>query len=177
MDNQSPIRRFLSIRLRFHPTWFLVIILITGVLITGYPENYPLWERISLGLGGSLLFLASMACVQLLANIATMVIHLPVRNTTLFIFGGVVQLPEDVTSTRNEIIAAIVTIILNLLMAVVFNWFYLHIASTSNSPIVLIIQWLALFWYFIAFFHIIPAFPLSGGKILAALIWRIKTGK
>jgi hypothetical protein len=145
MDNQSPIRRFLSIRVRFHPTWFLVIILITGVLITGYPEHYPLWERIFLGLGGSLLFLISMTCVQLLTNIATMVIHLPVRNTTLFIFGGVVQLPEDVTSTRSEIITAIVTIILNLLIAVLFNWFYLQIASTSNSPIVLIIQCLALY--------------------------------
>ncbi len=172
MDNQAKTEHLLSIRMRVHPAWYLAAILITGILVTQYSGDYPLRERIFLGLIGSLLFLASMTVVQFLTNLASLLLHIPAKNVTLFVFGGVTQVPEDSTSAGREAIVAVVNLLLNILVAAVFYWLYLGQTGTFNSPIVLLLEWLAFFWYMLALFHIFPAFPLAGGRILAAVIWK-----
>lgn len=174
MDNQPIIERLLSVRIRLHISYYLVVVLITGILATQYPVNYPLPERILLGLLGSLLFLASLLIVQLLNNLAAILVRIPVKNSRLFVFGGVAPVPEDSTSPRREIAAAIVTFLINLIMATVFNWLFLSQSSANSILIVLILQWLAFFWYMLALVHIVPAFPLVGGRILAAILWKTR---
>ncbi|MBI4188663.1 MAG: CBS domain-containing protein [Chloroflexi bacterium] len=173
MDNQPDLGRLLSVRMRVHPTWYLAVILITSILVTQYPGNYALWERVLMGLVASLLFLASMAVVQILTNLVSILARIPVRNATLFIFGGVAQVPEDSTSAGRETVTAIVTLLLNLMVAAAFNWLYLSQSRTSSSPIMLLLQWLTFFWYMLVLFHIVPAFPLAGGRVLAAGVWKV----
>ncbi len=172
MDSQSKLRLILTARTRVHRSWYLAVILITAILVTQYPGDYPLLDRIVLGLAGSLIFLVSITVVQLLADIIAILMGVPVRNATLFIFGGVAQVPEDSTRPGIEVSRALVTFLLNLIMAGIFNWLYLRQSTTSASPPVILLQWLAFFWYMVFLFHILPVFPLVGGQILAGGIWK-----
>jgi predicted transcriptional regulator/Zn-dependent protease len=173
MDSQTGSRLFISTRIRVHPTWYLAIILIAGILVTQYPGNYPLRDRIFLGLSGGLLFLASMTIVQVLANLAANLMRIPVRNAMVFVFGGVGQVPEDSTSPGQEAATAGIALLLNFVMAVVFNWLFLSRTDADSPVIVLLLQWLAFFWYILALFHLLPAYPLVGGRILAAVMWKV----
>ncbi len=174
MDNQPVLERLISVRIRMHASSYLVIALIAGILATQYPVSYPLEQRILLGLLGGLLFMASLIIVLLLNNLSVILMRIPVKNCSLFVFGGVALVPEDRTHPGREIAAAIVTFLINLMMATVFNWLFLIKSGASSISIVLILQWLAFFWYMLALVHILPAFPLAGGRILAATLWKTR---
>ncbi len=174
MFRQDYLKRILSIRIRVHLTWSLSIILITVILVTQYPGYYPLWERILLGFTGGLLFLALIIIVGLLTNLAAILSHIRVRNAMLFIFGEVIIVPEDDLRPEHEVILALITLLLTLVVAVLFNGLYLVQSHISNSPFILILQWLAFFWYILTLLHIIPVFPLAVGRLLVAGIWKWK---
>jgi len=174
MNKQSFLARFLSIRMQVHPTWYLATILITVILVTQYPGDYLLVERIIFGLLGSLLFLATIAVVSFVHNLVATLMYVSIKNVTLFVFDGVTVVPGDGTQPGREALLAGITWWLNLAAAGIFNWIYLSQPDTSRSPMVLLLQWLAFFWYMLAIFHILPAFPLAGGRLMAAIIWRIR---
>src|SRR4030042_4884383 len=66
-------------------------------------------------------------------------------------------------------------ILLNLVLTIIFYLIYMAMVITGNVMIAGLIQWLAFITLLLTFFHIIPGFPLDGGKILLALLWK-KTG-
>ncbi len=162
----------LHIRVRIHSTWYLAFILITGVLVTWFPEDYPLSQRIILGVTGSLLFLVSMGIRQLLLDFLAIFVGIPLKNVTLFVFGGTTQVPQDTTRPAGELIVAAGGLLLNLIIAGIFNWAYLGQSSTDNAAIVGLLQWLAFFWYMLALLHFLPGFPLGSGRILLAIVWK-----
>ena len=174
MSRQDSLKRLLSIRMRVHPTWFPTVVLITAILVTQYPGYYPLWERILLGLLGSLLFLVIIIVIGILTNLAAILSNIKVRNATLFIFGEVIIVPEDGLRPEHEVIIALVTLLLYLVVAIIFNGIYLVQSQLSHSPFVLLLQWLAFFWYILAILHIIPVYPLACGRLVVAGIWKWK---
>ncbi len=172
MDNRPLLRRLLSVRVRVHATWFVAGMLITGILVTQYAGYRALWERILLGLFGSLLFFLSMVVVAVAGHALAIIARIRVSNITLFAFGGVTVVPEDSTRPGREALMAGATLLLNFAAAGLFNWAYLRAANTNGSLLVPLLQWLAFFWYMVAIFHILPAFPLAGGRILTAAVWK-----
>jgi CBS domain-containing protein len=174
MSRQDSLKRLLSIRMRVHPTWFPTVVLITAILVTQYPGYYPLWERILLGLLGSLLFLIIIIVIGILTNLAAILSNIQVRNATLFIFGEVIIVPEDGLRPEHEVIIALVTLLLYLVVAIIFNGLYLVQSHLSHSPFVLLLQWLAFFWYILALLHIMPVYPLACGRLVVAGIWKWK---
>ncbi len=88
MSFRANLRRILSIRVGVDSTCYLGIVLITGIMVTQFPQDYPLWQRIVLGAGAGCLFLASMSVSQIPLNITALLLGVPLRNVTLFVFGG-----------------------------------------------------------------------------------------
>ena len=172
MQSRVYFSRFRPVRVRVHPTWYLAAVLVTGILVTQYPGSHALWELIVLGLVGSLFFLLSMAAVAALVLVAGMLARVEVRNLTIFVFGGVAVVPEDGTSPRYETWSAILTLLFNFVVAGIFNWIYVAQAGNSDSLFVPMLQWLAFFWYMLAILHVLPAFPLAVGRIVASGIWK-----
>ncbi len=164
--------RFHTVRVRIHPTWYLAAILVTGILVTQYPGYRALWQLIVLGLVGSLFFLFSMVVVAVLVVVVGMLARDQVRNVTLFVFGGLAVVPEDESSPRRETWSALLTLLLNFVVAGIFNWIYVAQAGNSDSLFVPMLQWLSFFWYMLAILHVLPAFPLAVGRILASAIWK-----
>jgi Zn-dependent protease/predicted transcriptional regulator len=95
-----------------------------------------------------------------------------IRGITLFIFGGVAQMPAEPESARAEFLMALAGPVASLLLsAALFG-----LASTIGSlhgpqAIIAIMSYLGLLNLMLAIFNLIPAFPLDGGRMLRAALW------
>ena len=93
---------------------------------------------------------------------------------TLFVFGGVSQIAEEPPSAGKEFWIAIVGPVISLVLAAIF-WELEPLVSFS-SPLLALTEYLALINLVLGAFNLIPGFPLDGGRVLRAIVWRA-TGK
>lgn len=160
-----------SVYIRLHYTWLLVIILMAAAVVTQFSTFYPLWQRIVLGIVASLLFLVVMAIRELVLNFVATRRGMTVKQVTLFFFGGVSQIPEESNLPALEFLLAVVGLLSNVVIAVIFYVLYIVLAHTGNVVVSVLIQWLAFIFFMLALFHFIPGFPLDGGRLLRAFLW------
>jgi Zn-dependent protease/CBS domain-containing protein len=173
MKSASKPRRILGISIRLHYTWILALALIAAIMVTQFPSSSPLWQRASLGIATGLLFFISITARELILNLIAIFRGIPVRRTTLFIFGGVPQTSKESTRPLLEILMAIAGLLTTLLICGIFYGICAALINSGNVVIAGIFQWLAFIYFMLFLFHIVPGFPLDGGRILRALLWRV----
>jgi Zn-dependent protease len=108
-----------------------------------------------------------------------------VKRIDLFLFGGLTQMSRDADTPGEDFrIAAagplatfgFVLVCLALDLAIVGPHRLIHAAvldgKVNITPVLLALSWL-LFWnVLLLFFNLVPAFPLDGGRIARAVVWR-----
>ena len=96
---------------------------------------------------------------------------IPVRNITLFILGGVAQLEREPDSPGREAWMAIA----GPLVSVVIGAVTLGAAYVLPGPeqVVAVLAYLGVTNLALVVFNLLPGFPLDGGRVLRALLWRI----
>jgi Zn-dependent protease len=115
-----------------------------------------------------------------------------VNRIELFLFGGFTQMSRDASSPSEDFkiaaagpLATLCFVILCLVvdLVIVGSHRLLHAAllDSSNSvkitPVLLAASWL-LFWNVLLLgFNLVPAFPLDGGRMARAIIWRLTGSK
>src|SRR5437660_5452376 len=113
-----------------------------------------------------------------------------VRRIDLFLFGGLTEMSRDAASPGEDFkIAAagplatfcFVLLCLAVDLAIVGPHRLIHAAQLDTTvritPVLLSLSWL-LFWnVLLLMFNLVPAFPLDGGRIARAIIWRITGSK
>jgi CBS domain-containing protein len=165
--------RILGVRLRLHPTWAIAILLIIAMVVTQFPEAYPFWQRIALGVAASLLFLAAIGIREIILNFLALHRGIPVKKVTLFAFGGVSQITKEGTLPVLELLLAVVGLLTNLIIAGIFYAVHAVLVNTANVMIAGLILWLAYLYFMLALFHFIPGFPLDVGRLLRLLLWKV----
>jgi Zn-dependent protease len=109
-----------------------------------------------------------------------------IRRIDLFLFGGLTQMGRDAATPGEEFkIAAagplatfgFVLVCLGIDLALVGPHRLIHAAELDGTvaitPVLLSLSWL-LFWNVLLLaFNLIPAFPLDGGRIARAVVWRL----
>ncbi|MGC2414820.1 MAG: site-2 protease family protein [Stellaceae bacterium] len=95
-----------------------------------------------------------------------------IRGITLFVFGGVAQMPAEPGSARAEFLMALAGPVASLVLSAAL----LGLASVIGSlhgpqTITEIVSYLGLLNMMLAIFNLIPAFPLDGGRMLRAALW------
>jgi CBS domain-containing protein len=97
------------------------------------------------------------------------------KGITLFIFGGVAEMGDEPPHAQAELVIAAVGPLSSLAMAALFYIIY-QATGVLNLSIAVsgLLQYLAMINFFLAMFNLIPAFPLDGGRILRALLWKWK---
>ena len=109
-----------------------------------------------------------------------------VRRIDLFLFGGLTEMSRDAASPGEDFkIAAagplatfcFVLLCLGVDLAIVGPHRLVHAAKLDDTvritPVLLSLSWL-LFWnILLLIFNLIPAFPLDGGRMTRAIVWRV----
>jgi Zn-dependent protease/CBS domain-containing protein len=174
MRGNISLGRVFGIPLRLHYTWFIIFALVTYSLVLYplvEPPYPPIEQRIILGILTSLLFFASIITHELAHSILAIRNDIPVKEITLFVFGGVSQITKEATRPRAELSIAIVGPLTSLALAGIFYGLHLLLAGAQQILAASLMQWLALINVILAVFNLIPGFPLDGGRIFRALEW------
>ena len=109
-----------------------------------------------------------------------------VRRIDLFLFGGLTEMSRDAASPGEDFKIAVagplatfafVLVCLALDLAIVGPHRLIHAATlddtVSITPVLLSLSWL-LFWnVLLLVFNLIPAFPLDGGRMTRAIVWKV----
>jgi Zn-dependent protease len=167
------VGRFFRVRLRLHRGWGVAFLLIIAMVVTQFPEAYPLWLRIVLGISAVLLFFAAVGIREITLNFLALSRGMPEKRVTLFVFGGVSQLAEDETTPLLEVLLSLSGLLANMIITGIIYAVYSILVSTGSAAVGALILWSAFMYFMLALFHFIPGFPLDGGKLVRAVLWQV----
>jgi len=170
--------RLWGIPVEINLSWLLVLALMTWSFATGvYPDilapearEQELWV---LGFVTAILLFVSILLHEFSHSLVASRNGLPIRKITLFLFGGVAQMERDVDNPVLELKMASAGPAMSVILAGVF--FGLSRLLTGHRLLYPLMETLAVFNLVILTFNMVPGFPLDGGRILRAAIWK-KTG-
>ncbi len=175
MEASVKLGRIWGIPVELHVSWFLIFALVTWSLAVGYfPAEYPDLPGVAcwaLGVITSLLFFGSVLLHELMHSVVALRNRIPVHGITLFIFGGVAQISQEPADAGTEFRVAIAGPLTSLILAAAFAglWWLDGAIPYLAAPSV----WLMRINLILALFNLIPGFPLDGGRVLRAVIWRL----
>jgi len=168
------IGRIFGIPIRLHWSWFIIFALVTWSLAAAYfPFEYPSlsnntnWIIAALT---SLLFAGSVLAHELGHAFAAQRIPIAVREVLLYIFGGIADIQSEPGTPLQEFRLAVLGPLVNLGLGLIFwvAWYLLKNFAVVAAPTL----WLARMNLLLAGFNLIPGFPLDGGRILRAVLWK-----
>lgn len=167
----------LGFEVKIDPSWFLIAALITWSLATGYfPSVAPDTTRtahIVMALVAMILFFASLILHELAHALVAKRFDMDIKGITLFLFGGVAELSAEPETATSELWMALAGPAMSIALAVAF-WLIGLAVATFDLPdaLLAIFAYLALINLVLALFNLLPAFPLDGGRVLRALLWK-----
>lgn len=164
-----------GIPIRLHSSWFLIFALLTWSLASSFyaPQSMRISPGIAWlsGLLTSLFFFGSVLAHELGHAFVALRERVPVRSISLFFFGGVAQIGHDPQSAGAEFRIAAAGPLVSLGLAALFGGLSWLSAGwvLLNEPV----AYLARINLILAVFNLIPGFPLDGGRIFKAIIWKL----
>lgn len=183
------IARIAGVELRAHWSLALIFALLAVNLGAGlFPAWHPDWGPLlawTTAISAAFLFFVSIALHELSHAFVGRRNGVPIHKITLFIFGGMAHMEGEPPSARAEFRMAIVGPITSLLIGVAAMAAGLWIAGgaigddagaeetlRAIGPLPTLLLWLGPVNLFLGLFNLIPGFPLDGGRVLRAAVWR-----
>ncbi len=179
--------RLFGVRIVVDWSLFIIIWLVTISLASGtFPAWHPDWSvglRWGVAVAAALLFFGSVLLHELSHALVGRAFGMNIRNITLFLFGGVAHLEGEPETPRAEFLMAIVgplvSIGLGILFLVIGAWLAGGPAGDpaevmrNLGPAATLLFWLGPINLFVGLFNLLPGFPLDGGRVLRAFLWRV----
>lgn len=176
---RTNIRLFkvLGIPIEINVSWFIIFALVAWSLVSLYfPANYRDYSTAAhwiMGIVAALLLFASVVLHELGHSYVAQTHGVPIRRITLFLFGGVSQLTRESPDPATEIKIAAAGPGVSFLLAAAFWALYL---ATSGADALRgarpVLKYLAVVNAMLGGFNLIPGFPLDGGRLLRAGLWK-----
>lgn len=163
-----------GIRLEVHVSWLVIFALLLVTMSAGlqhHYEHWPLAVAVLTALFTSLAFFASIVAHELGHSLVALRRGVPVKAITLFIFGGVAQMSRDADTPDDEFWIAIAGPVVSFALAVLFGALS-QITTGLYEPLTVALGWLAVINLVVAVFNLIPGFPLDGGRVFRAAVWK-----
>jgi Zn-dependent protease len=98
-----------------------------------------------------------------------------VHGVSLFLLGGIAEMSDEPTTPKDDIVLALAGPAASVALALSFHSaaaLVLLLAGTSASAAADVLRYLGWLNALLAAFNLLPAFPLDGGRLLRALVWR-----
>ncbi|MBM3675299.1 MAG: site-2 protease family protein [Actinobacteria bacterium] len=162
--------RVAGIQVGFH--WSLLVIMgLLALGLTGGQGDPWLW---AVAIATVVVFFASLLAHEIAHSVIARRNGMKVQGITLWLLGGVAQLGGQMPNAGAALRIAAAGPAMSLSLGAAFLGVFAALGALGASTLVLsAFAWLALVNGVLAVFNLIPAAPLDGGRILAALLWRL----
>jgi Zn-dependent protease/predicted transcriptional regulator len=167
------IGRILGIPIYVHPSWMIIFVLITTLLVMQFGQSHPGWTPVqqwSVGIATSVLFFASVVFHELSHSMVARIYKIRVISITLFVFGGVARLGREPAKPMQEFNIAIAGPLASFFLAGIFG---LMLKIPHGEMLSALATYLAGTNLMLAVFNLLPGFPLDGGRVFRAIVWSI----
>jgi len=183
------IGKIFGINIHIDWSWLLIFGLVSWSLASTFGQLHTEWTGLmqwGIALSAALLFFMSVLAHELAHSLVARSRGVPVRNITLFMFGGVSNIQRDPSSPVDELLVTIVGPLTSFLLGAIFlilgtGSFALANVNLLNAttmvsqlgPFGTILLWLGSVNILVGLFNLIPGFPLDGGRIVRSILWGI----
>jgi Zn-dependent protease/CBS domain-containing protein len=179
LKNKVTLFRIAGFKVEADASWLIIAVLVAWSLASGlFPsyfdglQTYAYWI---MGVIGAIGLFAGIVLHELSHSLVARRLGIPIQGITLWIFGGVAHMEEVPPNPQAELSMAIAGPLASITLGAAF-WGLHVLGSQTGFPVT--IQ--ALTWYLwriniiLGVFNLVPAFPLDGGRILRAGLWKWK---
>ena len=183
------IGKIFGINIHIDWSWLLIFGLVSWSLASTFGQIHTEWTTLAqwgMALSAALLFFMSVLAHELAHSLVARARGVPVRNITLFMFGGVSNIQREPTSPLGELLITIVGPLTSFLLGAVFltlgsgstaianiNVVNANAMLSQLGPVSTILIWLGSINILVGLFNLIPGFPLDGGRIVRSILWGI----
>lgn len=177
MRSTVTLGRIAGIEIGFNWTLLIAAFVIAASLagsllpndVPGYsPTAYTVAALAAVGL-----FYGSLLAHELGHAIVARRLGTRVEGITLWLFGGVARLSGDSPSGSAELRITLIGPAITIVVGAVFLVLAAGLQTVNAVPLAAdVLAWLARINFLLAAFNLIPAFPLDGGRVLRAILWK-----
>ncbi|HYH59174.1 MAG TPA: site-2 protease family protein [Thermoleophilaceae bacterium] len=179
--------RILGIRIGVNVSWFLILFLFIFVLSGSFTTI--LGDQTSgyaAAVGAAVLFFGSIVLHELGHALAARRSGIEVTGIDLFFFGGVMKMSRDTDTPGKEFFVAVAGPLVTLGIVFVGSAIGVALAGSDDfleaaklggaapsDAALLLVSFLVTMNAVLLVFNLVPAFPLDGGRIARAAVWKI----
>jgi Zn-dependent protease/CBS domain-containing protein len=166
-----------GVRISLDYSWFIIFFLILGTFAGAvFPAHAPGLDRFGyliMGLIGASLFFISLLLHELAHAFMAIRKGIGVEGITLFIFGGMARTEREADTPGDEFLIAVVGPLASFALAFLF-YAIAAAASGAGAPlaVTVVAEYLGFLNLILAIFNLFPGFPLDGGRLLRASLWK-----
>lgn len=176
MGSDIPLGRIAGIRVGFNWSVLVIAALYVGGLALGeFPRVAPhmspaaYWAA---GIVGAVLFFASLLAHELGHALLARRAGMEVEGISLWLLGGISRFSDQPPSAKVELTVAMAGPVSSLAVAGVFGLLWWAVPNSGSAELIaVVLAWLAVINVVLAGFNLLPAAPLDGGRVLAAILW------
>jgi Zn-dependent protease len=179
--------RILGIRIGVNASWFLILFLFIFWLSTSFGDILgDTTTGYLAALGAAVLFFGSIVLHELGHALAARRSGIEVAGIDLFFFGGVMKMSRDTDTPGREFFVAVAGPLVTLAIVLVGTGLGLALAgqdefldaarldgAAPSDVAILLVSFLVTMNAVLLVFNLVPAFPLDGGRIARAVVWKI----
>ena len=148
--------------------FFLVAYIIGARVLPLQAPGYSALAYLLMGLFTAVIFVTSIVWHEVAHALVALHFRIPVTRIVLHIFGGVAHIARDPERPIQEFLVAVAGPASSMALAAGFS------ALSNLSPLTgPAFAWLSFINLTLALFNLLPGFPLDGGRILRAALWRV----
>jgi len=169
------VGRLAGIDLSIHPSWLVIAFLVTYSLAEfQFPAQFRGWSTgayWAVAVATALLFFGSVLAHELSHALVARRLGLRVEGITLFIFGGATSIDQDSRTPREEALIAVAGPAASIVIGLALLGANLVV---SQPQLAALLGWLGFINLLLGAFNLIPGFPMDGGRVLRAILWRVR---
>jgi len=169
------VGRIAGIEIRVDSSWVVIALLITYSMYLRTSVLYPELSgggAVGLGIGATVLFFGSVLVHELAHALVAQARGIRVQDITLFLFGGATRARVESRGPGDEFLIAVVGPLTSGLLAGLFGIVAGLGRDVLSRPLAGTFGYLAWTNLLLAGFNLVPGFPLDGGRLLRAALWR-----
>jgi Zn-dependent protease len=174
-----PIGRLCGIRLDVHASWFPIYVLV-ALAISGAAPVGALGTIGAYGVGAvaALVLFASVIVHELAHALTARAFGVQTRSIQLFLFGGVATLEAEPPTPLSDALVALAGPAVSVLVALA-AFGAMHgvdrvLPARYTDAAASCLAYVAFANAVLAGFNLIPGYPMDGGRVLRALLWRLR---